>query len=295
MKRLGATIGGLGCLFCLPYSPDVNVWPKVLNRKFFQPNDKRITLPLGPSTTLPEKTRDMRMSVIVPLHNEGKEALARTLSNLNQNARRSVQVVLVDAGCTDDTLEGLNDYGKLDIVVLASESGRGMALRKGAAAATGGILLFLHCDCQLPVDFDKSVRCALKDPSVAMTAFRFKIAGETKLSYKMVENSTNFRSSYLWLPYGDQCYGFTRDMYLKLDGFRDLKMMEDFDLVYRTRNMALIEGYRIEILPGQIPCSARRWEKNGVLANTFYNWLFVALFRFGLASPNEIYGYYYGK
>jgi len=72
-------------------------------------------------------------------------------------------------------------------------------------------------------------------------------------------------------------------------------MMEDFDFVWRARDLALASGYRIDILPAAAQCSPRRWQRQGVVVNSVRNWFFVAAYVLGGASPDTIFKWYYGR
>jgi glycosyltransferase involved in cell wall biosynthesis len=297
MLRLGARWGARllalgaagGTLYVAPFLPSPGVWPLALARA--------ASAPVPAAQGVPG--RAPLVSVVVPVYNEGGAAVRRMAAQLQSRAARGaeVEVVLVDAGCSDDSFTGAAPAGAR-VVAAPRGAGRGAALRRGAEAANGEILLFLHADTELPPHFDELVRAALREPDVLLGFFRFAVAAEglapgLQRGLRRLEAGTALRADCLWLPYGDQALAATREAYRELGGFRALKMMEDFDFVTRAREHALRSGRRLAAIPAPATCSARRWERHGLLGNTLRNWLFVAAYVWGGASPDAIFERYY--
>jgi glycosyltransferase involved in cell wall biosynthesis len=294
-RSLALGVAG-GALYVAPFLPSPGVWPHALARARHAP----VTVPGGVETQLVEGgSSSCLVSVVVPVYNEGSGAVRRVVAQVLSLAARNakVEVVLVDAGCSDDSFAGAAPAGAR-VVAAPRGAGRGAALRCGAEAAKGDILLFLHADTQLPPRFDELVRAALREPDVLVSFFRFAVASEglapgLQRGFRRLEAGTGLRAEYLWLPYGDQALATTREAYRELGGFRALRMMEDFEFVTRAREHALRSGRRLAPIPAPATCSARRWERHGLLGNTLRNWLFVAAYVWGGASPDAIFQWYY--
>lgn len=168
------------------------------------------------------------------------------------------------------------------------------------------VLLFLHCDTKVPTCFDKIICESLSDTKVLLSAFSFKVdktdatsgsmlSGNLLHTLKRIDFTTNLRSRYLWLPYGDQAYAITIESYNQLGGFKDYKLMEDFDLICRARKVCLDQGKRISILSADAPavCSNRRWLKKGVFKTTLVNWTCVFAYVVCGVSPDTLFTFYY--
>ncbi len=86
-----------------------------------------------------------RISVILPAKNEA-EGLRRTLPGL-RDLLRDAEVIVVDDGSTDETAAVAREHGA---TVLGSpySMGNGAAIKRGARAASGEILVFLDADGQ---------------------------------------------------------------------------------------------------------------------------------------------------
>lgn len=88
----------------------------------------------------------MKISVITAVYNN-RATVAAALDSALAQTHEDVELVVIDGGSTDGTLEVLRGYGGR-IAVLVSEPDRGIydALNKGIRLASGEVLGFLHSD-----------------------------------------------------------------------------------------------------------------------------------------------------
>lgn len=127
------------------------------------------------------------------------------------------EVILVDGG-----------PGEVASPVIKSPAGRGIQLAKGAEAATGDWLLFLHEDSILAPDWQDHLKY---DPDKAMV-FRFALDYPGRWA-RVLESIVGLRCCLFALPYGDQGLLISRALYDQVGGFRDMVLMEDVDMVRR--------------------------------------------------------------
>ena len=87
---------------------------------------------------------NVKISVIIPGYNEAKtiEAMKKQLYPF----RSRCEILFVDGGSTDGTPKMVGP----DFKLLLSEKGRANQMNLGAEKSHGDILLFLHCDSELP-------------------------------------------------------------------------------------------------------------------------------------------------
>ena len=86
----------------------------------------------------------MRLSLIIPIYNESS-AIDRCVQNL-KTLQGSVEIIFVDGGSTDGTVARIPQTYR----VISCAKGRARQMNAGAAAATGEVLWFSHCDSLLP-------------------------------------------------------------------------------------------------------------------------------------------------
>jgi rSAM/selenodomain-associated transferase 2 len=204
------------------------------------------------------QTTLVRISIIIPTFNE-----ATTLRDLSRSLRElpgEVQIVIADGGSADGTVQLAVECG---LHVVASSRGRGPQMNAGARAATGDVLLFLHADTRLPADALARLEAALGDPRVCGGNFSLRFAGETW-------ESRALDLVYPLLRLGGMCYGdsaifIRREVFERLNGYRDFPIFEDCDLYRRMRRVG-----RFARLPQCALTSSRRFE--GRFLRTFALW-----------------------
>ena len=88
------------------------------------------------------------VSVIIPCYNAEKN-LAQCIDGICRQTLEQIQIICVDDGSTDTTLEILQDYQKKDPriqVIRQQNAGAGAARNAGLERATGEYLSFLDAD-----------------------------------------------------------------------------------------------------------------------------------------------------
>ena len=106
------------------------------------------------------------LSVIIPTIDEAQQ-MPRTLAAA---ASPDAEIIVSDGGSTDRTVQIASSLGAR---IVAGRRGRAGQQNRGAAAARGEVLLFLHADTRLPRNYVDHVFEILMDRRTRLGAFRF--------------------------------------------------------------------------------------------------------------------------
>lgn len=213
----------------------------------------------------------MSISVVIPTLEE-EESIAAAIAAATSSLG-GCELIVVDGGSGDGTAEAARAAGAHVIVVPGT---RAAAMNAGAAAASGEALLFLHADTRLPATAGDAVRSAL----TRADGGAFRLGFDRRRHVWQLLAALYARSSRI--AYGDQAIFCTRAAFERLGGYRDLPIMEDYDLVKRLRR----EG-RFVLLPLAVRASARRHRAQGELRTAVRIVLIKLLYRLGV-SPARL-------
>ena len=179
---------------------------------------------------------------------------------------------MVDGGSCDETMalaRPLSDQ------VISSECGRARQMNRGAALASGDILLFLHADTQLPENGLLLIQSAL---SAKKTWGRFdvRLSGQHPL-FRVIEKMMNWRSSFSGISTGDQAIFVLRDQFERIGGFPEQLLMEDVELSRRLKK--IVPPFCIRT---PLTTSSRRWEQRGIFTTILLMWRLRFLYWLGV-------------
>ena len=223
-----------------------------------------------------------KISIIIPTINEANN-LPLLLSDLSV-IQKKVEVIIVDCGSEDKTIDIANIYGAK--VYKTKERNRGLQLDIGAKNSEGDWLIFLHADTRLTHDWFRKINSVFKGDKNYIYYFKFKI-NHKKIIYRVLEILVNFRSQYFKQPYGDQGLIIHRTTYLKNNGFRKIPLMEDIDFLRRLKNKKDLKQLNLPIF-----ISSRKWDRTNICLQAFKNWNFRRRWLKG-ESTKSIYSDYY--
>ena len=197
----------------------------------------------------------MPLSIIIPCLNEA-EGIAESLKALAPLRARGVEIVVVDGGSTDNSIEIARLLA--DRVVTAPR-GRAIQMNAGAARARGDLLLFLHADCRLPPAADGLIVDGLNRARKTWGRFDVTLTGSHPL-LRVVGAMMNFRSRVTGVATGDQGLFVTRSLFETAGRYPEIALMEDVALTKRLKAFG-----KPLTLRHRITASGRRWEKHGVI------------------------------
>lgn len=218
------------------------------------------------------------VTVLIPTLNEALRIGATIDSAF---AAGAAEVIVCDGGSLDDTREIARSRGAR---VLEGETMRARQLNAGASAAAHQVLIFLHADTTLPIG-----ACGLASDAVSHGArfggFRLRFA-ERSLRLRFVAFLINVRTRITRCPWGDQAQFVSRSEFLAAGGFREIAIMEDYELALRMKPGVVLRVY--------VTTSGRRFLKRGVIRTTLTNWRIIFAWHRGV-DASELARIYRGK
>ncbi len=220
----------------------------------------------------------MTVSIIIPTLNEAS-CLGETLPRLR--VEQPGEIIVVDGGSTDATCK----LASAADCLLETSRGRAAQMNRGAAAARGDVLLFLHADCTLePGSLHVLERC-LARPGIAAGCFQMYVGADGR-AFRLIDYCATARVRLTGLIYGDQGLFVERRLFERIGGFPPLRFMEDVFI-----SKALRRYGRMVVVPKKILVSPRRWQRLGVIRQTLRNWALTAVAAAGV-HPDRLARFY---
>lgn len=230
-----------------------------------------------------------KVSIVIPTLNEA-ECLGRTLRQLSILNPPAWEVLVVDGGSEDETRAIAQTAGVR--VLYSEERGRSVQMNRGAEAATGEILCFLHADTWVPDDLVAVIEQTLADNTVAGGGFISLMAGskETRWGVSLHNYLKTYYAPLLFRPhlffkglrllFGDQVIFCRRQDFWDCRGFDiTLPIMEEADLCIK-----LVRLGRIRQVNRIVQSSDRRVARWGALKATAIYLYIGVLWGFGVPA-----------
>ncbi len=226
----------------------------------------------------------MKVSIIIPVLNE-RDFLPASLAALRKQ-RWIHEIIVVDGGSTDGTLEWLRRQGA--IRVIQAPRGTGFQLNAGAKFCTGNVLLFLHADTILPASAYACLENALAEPRVVGGCFSVQFDRRVPCSLGVVAAGINLRTRLTRSATGDQAIFVRRAVFDEIGGYPEWPLFEDVEFVSRIKCAGKFVAAR-----SQVTVSARRHVHRGVFRTVILCYLLRLAYWAGI-SPFTLARWYGG-
>ena len=217
------------------------------------------------------------ISIIIPTLNEGSD-IGLLLNQLSHQIDIELEVIVVDGGSADATRKTVRDAG---VQLMQSETGRGAQMNKGAQAASGDHLLFLHADSRLTNDHQLAQAMRQLAAETGVVAGHFKLSFDTadhrlKRDLRFFEEKAHLNRPGTWN--GDQGLLISAETFRATGGFwEELPFLEDQDFGQRFHQLG-----RLITCDSVLSTSARRFEQEGFRERMTVNAIIMAMFHLRL-------------
>ncbi|MEE9388683.1 MAG: TIGR04283 family arsenosugar biosynthesis glycosyltransferase [Paracoccaceae bacterium] len=215
------------------------------------------------------------LSIVIPTLNAANclgQVAACLMEGLNDGLVR--ELVVSDGGSDDATVAMAERLGAR---IVTGASGRGGQLRRGADAAKGDWMLFLHADTQLSPGWSVVVADHIQAQGQAgYFRLQFNASGFRPWLFAA---GANVRAR-LGLPYGDQGLLISRDLYDQVGGYADIVLMEDVAMAKALRGQMCM-------LKAQAVTDASRYQNGGWYRRGVRNVWTLLRYQFG-AAPQKL-------
>jgi len=186
------------------------------------------------------------------------------------------EVIVADGGSRDATVSIAESR---DVRVITGERLRARQLNRGAQAATSDAVVFVHADTRLPLGAARAISDALRTHVFGGFRLRF-IEPDQRL--RVAETMINVRTAITKSPWGDQAQFISRKRFLANGGFREIPIMEDYELAVRMKRSG-----PTFVVPLHVLTSGRRFLEKGLWKTAAINWRIIASYRLG-AAPEDL-------
>jgi GT2 family glycosyltransferase len=133
-------------------------------------------------------------------------------------------------------------------------------MNRGAEAARGDFLWFLHGDSRIDSSAVQQLAVALEERPEALHYFNLRFLADGPRALRLNEWGVSLRSRILKLPFGDQGYCLSRDLFTRLGGFDECAPYgEDHLFVWAARKQSI----PLNRVPAAIGTSGRKYAQQG--------------------------------
>ena len=197
------------------------------------------------------------IDIIIPVLNE--EKILHEKRDYYVWLKEQGQIIFVDGGSRDRTAHLAQEFGR----VIYCNPGRSSQMNQGALTGTGQYVLFLHVDTFITQQAFRQINEAIgqRADSGCLTL----AIDDSKFIFRIFEWLVNMRARYFKVIDGDLGLLVRKDVFQNLDGFDEVKFMED--ILFSKK---LKKRYKTIVFSEKIHVSSRAWHEKGFFNTFFY-------------------------
>lgn len=219
----------------------------------------------------------MEVSVIIPTLNEA-ESIEKLVKHLHNCFTTNYEIIVVDANSSDGTVALAENAGAT--VIGCEKMSRAFQMNKGAEAAKGEILYFVHADSFPPKSCYQDILMAFNE-GFDLGCYRFKFDSKRIM---LAVNSYFTRFDRIMCRGGDQTLFIKKKTFDQLGGYKNnYRIMEEYEFILRAR-----KTLSFKIIPKDVIVSARKYDENSYFRVNIANLAVFTLFKFGASQESMI-------
>lgn len=213
------------------------------------------------------------ISIIVPVYKD--EAALKNFLAQKHKLKGDYELLFV---ITEEDSYLIEKYS--DERILLASKGRAFQMNYGAKKSVGEILLFLHADSIIEDNILDEVQNGIKISPAGCLKIYFDLDHPLM---KICGYMSRFRVRRRNIAFGDQGIFLTRELFEKIGGYREIPLMEDYQLSMDIKDL----GIKIRQCDSKIITRSIRYEKGGMLKTMYKMQKYQHMYRKGV-SPEEI-------
>lgn len=238
-----------------------------------------------------------KISIIIPIYNEYQN-VKNIVENL-KSVRGLYEVIFADSSNDAESKKYIyeNSYNGI-FKYIESEKGRAVQMNEGYKVSTGDVVLFLHCDSVVESNVLEKIQKAVEADGVEFGCLSIYF-DDKRLLMRICGYQSRKRVLKRKIAFGDQGMFFRRELFDKLNGYKEIPIMEDYDISLRAGKIADV----VQIDSKIITSSRKYYSGKGILNKGALSFLGILLtmydmqifqkqFRDGV-SPEHIVREYY--
>lgn len=213
----------------------------------------------------------MKLSIIIPTLNEAS-VLGRLIERLITAPSELNEIIVVDGGSTDETIDIANSY---NLKVISCVASRAKQMNLGVESAKYNVLYFVHADTLPPITyFEDGLKALSKNYEAA--CYQSEFVG------KWILKLNAFFTQFNWLVSrgGDQSLFITKKCFEACGRYDEsFVVMEEYPLIEQ-----LMELQKLYIIPKKIQIDTRKYENRSWLRVSRANYIAFKMYKKGIDS-----------
>ena len=197
------------------------------------------------------RTPVLGVSVIIPTFNGGSRIANCLNALLPQTELRKAEILVVNDGSTDNTVDVVLRYPAVRLVTQAN-GGPAKARNRAASEASGNIIVFTDDDCVPKPGWLEAMLTPFEDPQVVATKGAYRTRQKSVIArFVQLEYESRYRlmQAFPFIDFVDTyAASFRRDRFLEMGGYDTsfpVACAEDVELSYRMS----ARGWKMKFVP----------------------------------------------